>query len=422
VSETNVFQLCEPGTFADPLTEVLRHGARALLAQAVEAELSAWLESHADKRTEDGRRRVVRHGHLPEREIVTGIGPVTVRCPRVRDRVGQAAERLRFWSAILPRYARRSKSVEVLIPILYLKGISTGAFEEALTALLGKDAAGLSAATVSRLKDAWSEEHVRWSKRDLSAKRYVYFWVDGIHVQARLEDDAQCLLVIVGATPEGKKELVGLIDGVRESAQSWRELLLDLKRRGLATAPEFAVADGALGFWQAVEEVWPKTHGQRCWVHKTANVLNKLPKSQHPKAKQALQEIWMAATKAEALVAFDAFVEAWGVKYEKAVECLTRDREALLAFYDFPAEHWKHLRTTNIIESVFATVRHRTVRSKGCLSNKTALAMVFKLAEDAEKTSWRRLNGHNQLPKLILGVKFADGIEVVRSQTQAAAA
>jgi transposase-like protein len=404
------------------LTEVLRNGARALLAQAVEAELSAWLESHADKRTEDGRRRVVRHGHLPEREIMTGIGPVPVRCPRVRDRVGQAAERLRFWSAILPRYARRTKSLEVLIPILYLKGISTGAFEEALTALLGKDASGLSASTVSRLKEAWLEEHVRWGKRDLSAKRYVYFWVDGIHVQARLEDDAQCLLVIVGATPEGKKELVGLIDGVRESAQSWRELLLDLRRRGLAIAPELAVADGALGFWQAVEEVWPKTPGQRCWVHKTANVLNKLPKSQHPKAKQALQEIWMAATKAEALVAFDAFVETWGVKYDKAVECLTRDREALLAFYEFPAEHWKHLRTTNIIESVFATVRHRTVRSKGCLSNKTALAMVFKLAEDAEKTSWRRLNGHNQLPKLILGVKFADGIEVVRSQAQAAAA
>ncbi len=421
MTETNVFQLGEPGSFADPLTEVLRNGARALLAQAVEAEVAAWLESHADKRTEDGRRRVVRHGHLPERAIVTGIGPVTVRCPRVRDR-GKAAERLRFWSAILPRYARRTKSLEVLIPILYLKGISTGAFEEALTALLGKDAGGLSAATVSRLKETWLEEHVRWSKRDLSAKCYVYFWVDGIHVQARLEDDAQCLLVIVGATPEGKKELVGLIDGVRESAQSWHELLLDLKQRGLATAPKLAIADGALGFWQAVEEVWPKTHGQRCWVHKTANVLNKLPKSQQPKAKRALQEIWMAATKAEALVAFDTFVDTWGVKYEKAVECLTKDREALLAFYNFPAEHWKHLRTTNVIESAFATVRHRTVRSKGCLSNKTALAMVFKLAEDAEKTSWRRLNGHNQLPKLILGVTFADGIEVVRPQAQTAAA
>jgi putative transposase len=420
VTETNVFQLCQPGTFADPLTEVLRNGARALLSHAVEAEVAALLDCHADKVTDEGRQRVVRHGHLPEREIMTGVGPVAVRCPRVRDRASDDAERIRFSSAILPPYARRSKSLEVLIPILYLKGISTGDFEEALAALLGKDAGGLSASTIGRLKDAWSDEHVRWSKRDLSAKRYVYFWADGIHVQARLEDDAQCLLVIIGATPEGKKELVGLVDGVRESAQSWRELLLDLKRRGLAVAPELAVADGALGFWQAIEEVWPTTRGQRCWVHKTANVLNKLPKSQHAKAKRALQEIWMAETKKEALAAFDAFVETWGVKYDKAVECLIKDREALLAFYDFPAEHWKHLRTTNVIESSFATIRHRTVRSKGCLSNKTALAMIFKLAEAAER-SWRRLDGHNQLPKLILGARFADGIEVVRSQAQAAA-
>jgi len=421
VTETNVFQLSQPGTFADPLTEVLRNGARALLAQAIEAEVAALLGSHSDQRTDDGRQRLVRHGHMPEREIMTGIGPVAVRCPRVRDRVGEGPERIRFSSAILPPYARRSKSLEVLIPILYLKGVSTGDFEEALRALLGKDAGGLSASTIGRLKDAWSDEHARWSKRDLAAKRYVYFWADGIHVQARLEDTAQCLLVIIGATPEGKKELVGLTDGIRESAQSWRELLLDLKRRGLATAPELAVADGALGFWQAIEEVWPQTRGQRCWVHKTANVLNKLPKSQQSKAKRALQEIWMAETKKDALVAFDVFVETWGVKYDKAAECLIKDREALLAFYDFPAEHWKHLRTTNVIESSFATVRHRTVRSKGCLSNKTALAMIFKLAEAAER-SWRRLDGHNQLPKLILGVKFTDGIEVVRSQAQAAAA
>lgn len=421
MTEINVFQLSQPGAFSDPLTEVLRNGARALLVQAVEAEVSALLDSHADKRTAEGRHRLVRHGHLPEREIMTGIGPVAVRCPRVRDRGGAGSERISFSSAILPPYARRTKSLEVLIPILYLKGISTGDFEPALSALLGKDASGLSASTIGRLKEAWSDEHLRWSKRDLSAKRYVYFWVDGIHVQARLEDAAQCLLVIVGATPEGKKELVGLIDGVRESAQSWRELLLDLKRRGLAIAPELAIADGALGFWQAVEEVWPTTRGQRCWVHKTANVLNKLPKSQQPKAKRALQEIWMAETKKDALAAFDVFVETWNVKYDKAVECLTKDRDALLAFYDFPAEHWKHLRTSNVIESAFATVRHRTVRSKGCLSNKTALAMIFKLAEAAEK-SWRRLNGHNQLPKLILGIKFADGVEVVRSQAQAAAA
>jgi putative transposase len=421
VTDTNVFQLSQPGTFADPLTEILRDGARALLAQAVEAEVGALLSRHADEVTDDGRQRLVRHGHLPEREIMTGIGAVAVRCPRVRDRVGQGSERIRFSSAILPPYARRSKSLEVLIPILYLKGVSTGDFEEALLALLGKDAGGLSASTIARLKDAWSGEHARWSKRDLSAKRYVYFWIDGIHVQARLENDAQCLLVIIGATPEGKKELVGLIDGVRESAQSWKELLLDLKRRGLAMGPELAIADGGLGFWQAIEEVWPKTRGQRCWVHKSANVLNKLPKSQQSKAKRALQEIWMAETKKDARAAFDAFVETWGAKYDKAVECLIKDRDALLAFYDFPAEHWRHLRTTNVIESSFATVRHRTVRSKGCLSNKTALAMIFKLAEAAER-SWRRLNGHNQLPKIILGVRFTDGIEVVRSQAQPAAA
>ena len=421
MTDTNVFELSQPGSFADPLTEVLRNGARALLTQAVEAEVAALLSCHADKLMDDGRQRLVRHGHLPEREIMTGIGPVTVRCPRVRDRVGEGAERIRFSSAILPPYARRSKSLEVLIPVLYLKGISTGDFEEALIALLGKDAGGLSASTISRLKEAWAEEHAHWSKRDLSAKRYVYCWVDGIHVQARLEDAAQCLLVIIGATPEGKKELVGLTDGVRESAQSWRELLLDLKRRGLAMGPELAVADGALGFWQAVEEVWPQTRGQRCWVHKTANVLNKLPKSQQSKAKRALQEIWMAETKNDALMAFDAFVETWSIKYDRAVDCLIKDRDALLAFYEFPAEHWKHLRTTNVIESSFATVRHRTVRSKGCLSNKTALAMIFKLAEAAEK-SWRRLDGHNQLPKVILGVRFADGMEVVKSQHQAAAA
>ncbi len=403
MTNTNVFRFSHPGSFADSLTEVLRNGACVLLAQAVEAEVAALLSCHADKLTAGGHQRLVRHGHLPEREIMTGIGPVAVRCPRLRDRVGEGSERIRFSSAILPPYARRSKSLDVLIPILYLKGVSTGDFEEALIALLGKDAPGLSASTIGRLKEAWSEEHARWSKRDLSAKRYVYCWVDGIHVQARLEDAAQCLLVVIGATPEGKKELVGLIDGVRESGQSWRELLLDLKRRGLAMGPELAVADGALGFWQAVEEVWPQTRGQRCWVHKTANVLNK------------------AETKKDALLAFDAFVETWGIKYDKAVECLIKDRDALLAFYDFPAEHWKHLRTTNVIESSFATIRHRTVRSKGCLSNKTALAMIFKLAEAAEK-SWRRLDGHNQLPKVILGVKFADGVEVIRSQAQAAAA
>jgi putative transposase len=420
VTDSNVFKLSQPGTFSDPLSEVLRCGARALLAQAVEAEVAAFVESHADKLTAEGRRRLVRHGHLPEREIMTGIGPVAVRAPRVRDRIGSGEERLRFSSAILPRYARRSKSLEVLIPTLYLKGVSTGDFEEALAALLGQEAGGLSAASIARLKDAWADEHARWLKRDLSSKRYVYFWADGIHVQARLEDEAQCLLVIIGATADGTKELVGLTDGMRESTRSWTELLLDLQRRGLLIGPELAVADGALGFWQAIEDVWPKTRGQRCWVHKTANVLNKLPKSQQSRAKRALQDIWMAATKKDAEAAFNAFVATYAVKYDKAVDCLTKDREALLAFYDFPAEHWKHLRTSNPIESTFATVRHRTVRSKGCLSNRTALAMIFKLAQAAEK-SWRRLDGHHQLPKVIIGIKFIDGIEALRQQPQAAA-
>src|SRR5580700_5017574 len=393
VSDSNVIKLTQPGAFSDSLTEILRSGARALLTQAIEAEVAEFLAKHANLKTATGQQRVVRHGHLPERAIMTGIGPVAVRQPRVRDREATEGERIRYSPSILPRYARRSRSLEVLIPILYLKGISTGDFEEALAALVGTDAPGLSASTIARLKEAWSQEQ------------------------------AQCILVIIGATPEGRKELVGFTDGIRESSQSWRDLLLDLKRRGLTTAPQIAVADGALGFWKALGEVWPTTREQRCWVHKTANILNKMPKSLHSKAKRALQEFWMAETKKDALSAFDAFVETYQVKYERAVDCLTKDRDALLAFYDFPAEHWKHLRTTNPIESTFATVRHRTIRSKGCLSNKTALAMVFKLVEGAQK-SWRRIDGHNQLPKLIQGVKFADGIEVIGNSavSQAAAA
>ena len=421
MTDTNVFALVQPGTFTDRLTDVLRDGARALLAQAVEAEVAGFLGEHADKRTDDGRQRLVRHGHLPERSIMTGIGAIEVCVPRVRDRLSGTDDRIRFSSAILPPYARRSKSLEVLIPILYLKGISTGDLAEALSALLGPNAGGLSASTIARLKEVWADEHARWLKRDLSVKRYVYFWADGIYVQARLEDEAQCLLVIIGATPEGKKELVELADGLRESAHSWRDLLLDLKRRGLSSGPQLAVGDGALGFWKALDEVWPTTRAQRCWVHKTANVLNKLPNSLHAKAKRALHDIWMADTRKDAEAALDVFIETYSRKYEKAAECVAKDRDALLAFYDFPAEHWKHLRTTNPIESAFATVRHRTTRSKGCLSNKTALAMIFKLAQAAEK-SWRRLKGYSLLPKVILGVKFNDGIEIVKSQSQTAAA
>ena len=329
MSDANVVKLLQPGSFADPLTEVLRNGARALLAQAVEAEVAEFLTKHADLKTAVGLNRVVRHGHLPEREVMTGIGPIGVRQPRVRDRgAADNAGRVRFTPAILPPYARRSRSLEVLIPILYLKGLSTGDFAEALAALLGKDAPGLSASTIARLKEVWRDKHDHWRKRDLSAKHYVYVWADGIYLQARLEDAKQCILVIIGATPEGRKELLGFTDGARESAQDWRELLLDLKSRGLVIAPELAIADGALGFWKALGELWPTTREQRCWVHKTANVLNKLPKGQQPKAKRSLQEIWMAETNKDAEAAFDAFIAAYEVKYDKAAECLAKDRQA----------------------------------------------------------------------------------------------
>lgn len=414
----NVTKLVQPGTFEDPLTDILRNGARDLLAQAVEAEVADFLAKHAHLKTEDGRQRVVRHGHLPGREVMTGIGAVAVRQPRVRDRkaASDADARVRFTPSILPPYARRSKSLEVLLPILYLKGISTGDFEEALAALVGADAPGLSASTIARLKQVWADEHERWKQRDLTARHYAYVWADGIYLQARLEEEKQCILVIIGATPEGRKELIGFTDGLRESAHDWRALLIDLRRRGLAKPPKLAVADGALGFWKAVGEVWPTTVEQRCWVHKTANVLNKLPKRQQAKAKRSLHDIWMAETRGQAERAFDAFIETYELKYEKAAQCLAKDRDALLAFYDFPAEHWKHLRTTNPIESTFATVRHRTIRSKGCLSNKTALAMVFKLIEAAQK-SWRRLDGPSQLPKVIQDVKFTDGLEATTTDT-----
>ncbi len=421
MSDANVIKLLQPGSFSDPLTEVLRNGARALLAQAIEAEVAEFLTKHADLKTASGLRRVVRHGHLPEGKVMTGIGPVGVRQPRVRDRgAADAAGRICFTPAILPPYARRSRSLEVLIPILYLKGISTGDFEEALAALLGKDAPGLSASTIARLKEVWLAEHEHWRKRDLSAKHYVYVWADGIYLQARLEDAKQCILVIIGATPEGRKELLGFTDGARESTQDWRELLLDLKARGLMVAPELAVADGALGFWKALGELWPTTREQRCWVHKTANVLNKLPKSQQPKAKRSLQEIWMAETSKDAAAAFDAFIATYELKYDKAAACLAKDRHALLAFYDFPAEHWKHLRTSNPIESTFATVRLRTHKTKGCLSRQTALAMVFKLAESAER-HWRRLDGTERLAQVIQGVRFRDGEPVQATEDRAAA-
>ena len=426
-SSSSVVPLRQPDTVDDPLTAILRDGARRLLAQAVEAEAEAFLATMREVRLPDGRERLVRHGHGPERLVQTGIGPVAVRRAKLRDRgakdggAGEAGtDRIRFTSAILPRWARRTRSLDALLPILYLRGVSMGDFGEALGALLGKDAPNLSPSVIARLRGEWEADYARWQRRDLSARRYVYVWADGVYLQARMEPQAECMLVLIGATPEGKKELLGFQVGVRESAQSWRDLLVDLKARGLVVAPELATGDGALGFWKALDEVSPTTRHQRCTVHKTANILNKLPKSVQPAAKSDLREIWAAPDRATAETAVATFAEKYGAKYEKAVICLTKDQDALLTFYDFPAEHWDHLRTSNPIESVFATVRHRTVRTKGALSQDTARLMVFKLVMAAAKT-WRRLKGENQLPKVVQGVTFRNGVEVTDTPTQSAA-
>jgi putative transposase len=398
----------------DVLTDVLRQGAQKLLAQAIDAEVADWLERHLACRNADGRRQVVRNGHLPERTITTGLGPVAVKQPRVHDR-RPPGEREKFTSAILPPYLRKTKSVEELIPWLYLKGVSTGDFSEALAALLGPDARGLSATTVTRLKSVWEKEYQDWSKRSLAGKQYAYVWADGVYFNIRLEGGRQCILVLMGATADGKKELIAIQDGQRESEQSWKELLLDVQARGLTIEPKLAVGDGALGFWKAVRQLWPEVGAQRCWVHKTANVLDKLPKSVQPKAKEMLHAIYLAPGRAEADKAFDLFLRTYEAKYPKATECLAKDRAELLAFYDFPAEHWLHLRTTNVIESVFATVRLRTEKTKGSGTRVACLTMVFKLMESAAK-KWRLLNGSLLLAKVIAGVRFADGVE----QTNAA--
>jgi len=385
-----------------------------MLAQAIEDEADDWIASHASVTDENGHRQIVRNGHLPARKIQTGVGAVEVKQPRVRDR-RPVEDREPFNSSILPRYLRKTKSVEELIPWLYLKGVSTGGFTEALQALFGPDAPGLSATTITRLKAGWETEYQQWSHRSLEAKRYVYVWADGVYFNVRLESQGnqrQCILVLMGATTEGKKELLAIIDGYRESEQSWREVLLDVRRRGLVIDPALAIADGALGFWAAARKIWPGTREQRCWVHKTANILNKMPKSIQPKAKDMLHEIWMAETKLLANRAFDAFVETFKAKYPAAVECLVKDRDALLTFYDFPAEHWKHIRTTNPIESMFATVRLRHRRTKGNGSRVACLTMVFKLAESAERR-WRVLNGYQLIPDVISGVPFVDGIKKV---------
>jgi putative transposase len=417
-----------PAAARDVLTEILRDGAQRLLAQAIDAEVAEWIDRHTEVVDDAGHRQVVRNGHHPARTIVTGVGPVEVSQPRVCDRrivgrrevevepgrtvtqdvdaAGQPVERFR--SSILPPYLRKTKAIEELIPWLYLKGVSTGDFREALQALVGPQAAGLSATTITRLIGTWQEDYQTWSRRSLEDRQYAYVWADGIHFNIRLEEDRQCILVLMGATPEGKKELIAVADGYRESEQSWRQLLLDCKQRGLVVEPKLAVGDGALGFWKALRQVYPATREQRCWVHKTANVLDKMHKRVQSKAKEMLHAIWMAPTRAVAEEAFDAFVEMFGAKYPGAVECLKKDRPVLLTFYDFPAEHWVHLRTTNPIESTFATVRLRHRRTKGNATRVACLTMVFKLVESAAR-KWRTLNGAKLLPDVIAGIRFIDG-------------
>jgi transposase-like protein len=404
-----------PSTSRDVLSEILREGAQQMLTTAIEAEVAEWIEAHRHLQDSRGHRQVVRNGYLPERSITTGIGPVKIRQPRVHDR-RQSEEREVFSSKILPPYLRKTKSIEELLPWLYLKGISTGDFNEALQALVGPECPGLSASTVTRLLEGWQEEYQAWSKRSLKDKHFVYLWVDGVHFNIRLEEDRQCILVVMGARADGRKELIAITDGYRESEQSWMELLLDVKSRGLSIDPRLATGDGALGFWKALPKVFPTTRTQRCWVHKTANVLDKLPKRLQARAKEALHQIWMADSREAAGKAFDAFLEIYGAKYPKACECLAKDRDELLAFYDFPAEHWKHLRTTNPIESVFATVRLRHKRTKGSGSRVACLAMVHQLMQSAAKR-WRLLNGSELLPDVIAGVQFTDG---VKSQQDAA--
>jgi len=417
MSESTLSVLSQPEIEeADPLHALLREGARELIAKAVEAELAGFLEAYADQRLDDGRRAVVRNGSLPERTVQTGIGDVAVRVPKVRDRSGGGAC---FRSELLPPYLKRARSVEELIPWLYLKGVSTGDYQEALSALLGDQAKGLSANTVSRLKQQWLDEHRAWCQRDLSDRRYVYWWVDGVYSNVRL-DERLCLLVVIGVTEHGRKELIAVEDGHRESEASWYELLSGLRERGLTQGPKLAVGDGALGFWKALAKLYPDTVHQRCWVHKSANVLNKLPKSVQPKVKAALHEIWMAETREGAHKAFARTLKRFEAKYPQAMDCLAKDREALLAFYDFPAEHWVHIRTTNPIESTFATVRLRTNRMRNCGSRETTLTMVFKLLQSAQKR-WKRIKGFRKLELVVNNVRFRNGEQVLDQEDRVAA-
>ena len=413
----NVIPLEKPVENEDLLTAMLRQGAKDLISRAVQAELTEFLAQYQDVVDDQGRRSVVRNGYQPAREIMTGIGPVDIKVPKTRDKSGQG---IHFRSDLLPPYIKRSKSLETVLPWLYLKGISTGDFSEALASLLGEDAKGISAGTISRLKQAWIQEHDVWRQRDLSGQRYVYIWADGIYFNIRGDEARQCILVIIGVTAQGNKEFLAIDDGYRESAQSWKEVLENLKSRGM-NQPKLAIGDGALGFWKALQEVFGETRAQRCWVHKMNNILNKMPKGIQGKAKQHLQDIWMAEVKADAEAAFDVFLKTYQNKYPKACECLEKDREQMLAFYDFPAEHWVHIRTSNPIESTFATVRLRTAKTRSCVSRTTILTMVFRLGLSAEK-GWRKLRGFRRLADVINGVKFIDGIDEKTIEDQRSAA
>ena len=415
MTDSNIFNLNKPNQ-NDPLQEVLREGARKMLAAAIEAEVSAFIEQYSPLKTDEGKLAVVRNGYLPERPIQTGLGNIKVKVPKVRDR---SESGIKFNSSLVPPYLKRTRHIEEFLPWLYLRGISTGDFSETLKHLLGPEAPGLSAATISRLKQGWEQDYHDWSRRDLSNKRYVYVWVDGVYSHVRM-DDRLCLLVMVGSDETGRKELLALSDGYRESAASWEEVLIDLKQRGLKSAPKLAVGDGALGFWKAVAKLWPETDHQRCWVHKTANVLEKLPKAMQPKVKKALHDIWQASTREEAYQAFDHCIERFNPKYPKAMECLAKDKASMLAFYDYPAENWQHIRTTNPVESVFATVRLRTEKTKNCGSRTTTLTMAFKLMETAQK-KWFRLRGYKLLADVVSGVKFVNGIKQAGDQKQVAA-
>lgn len=404
----NVIPFASPApteTARSALEEIARAGAIKMLQAALIAEADEFVRRFASEEVEDGRRAVVRNGYQRKREIVTGLGPMPVKKPRVRDRSGKR----KFTSKILPPFLRRMPSIDALIPILYLKGVSTGDFSEALAAILGPNAAGLSASNVVRLKEGWKTEFDEWSKRDLSKKRYVYVWADGLYFNVRLDKDRPCILVLMGATEDGKKELIAVWDGHRESKASWQTVLRDLKKRGLTKSPHLAIGDGALGFWAALREEYPDAAEQRCWVHKTANILDKMPKSVQVDAKKLIHEMYLSPTREDAMDAFNDFKERYHVKHPRAVDCLAKDEEVLFSFYDFPAQHWLHIRSTNAIESTFATVRHRTRRTKGCGSRTATMTMVFKLALEAEK-KWRRLNGHTLIAKVIRGVIFTNGV------------